>query len=149
MRVGVLLLFLAACGRENAAHDSHNHAPRYGGQLVELGAHEFQVELLLDPETGILAAYLWDGHVERPVPSAMPSMTIRAKVGTEVFSIELKPVANPYSSEGTGKATNFKGQSDRLKRAARFDGALVAVSIAGKTFAEQPFQYRTEGAHGQ
>jgi hypothetical protein len=142
-------LALVACGEQDEDHghdhaaqvDHHNHAPKYGGQLIELGEHEFQVELLLYPESGKVEAYLWDGHVERAVPSAMTSMTVRAAVGGETIDVELKPAANPYADDEEGKSSKFAGQSDALKNLEHFDGELAKVTIAGKTFGAIDFHY--------
>ena len=136
---------LVACGEhdhehDHAAHDDHNHAPKYDGQLVELGDHEFQVELLLEPESGKLVAYLWDGHVERAVPATMKSLTVHATVGDEKVTLELTPVANPYGDEA-GKSSEYAGQSDKLKKIDHFDGELAAIEIAGKRFEAVAFRY--------
>jgi len=152
MRLLSLGVFVAlvACGQEHShepAHDDHNHAPKYGGQLVELGAHEFQVELLLYPETGALEAYLWDGHVERAVPSAMTSLTVRVGLGEEQASIELKPAANPYAQDKAGEATKFRGQSDLLKNLEHFEGVLAEVAVAGKSFKDVAFHYHPGSDH--
>ena len=155
MRYLVLIsvLTLVACGGEHShdhaaeAHDDHGHAPKYGGSLVELGEHEFQVELLLYPETGTLEAYIWDGCVERAIPSPMKSMTVKIKVLDTDMPIVLKPAENPYAEDKPGEATKFKGQSDRLVMVEHFDGTLAEVTLAGKSFKDVAFHYHPGAGH--
>jgi len=153
----LLVVALVACDHEHGHGEDHSHlnmdahahahAPKYGGRLVELGAHEFQVELLLYPEDGKLEAYMWDGHVEVPVPCAMKSLRIEGKSGAESFTVELLPAKNPYGDETPGKSTIFSGQHDALKGAHAFDGKLVEITLADKTFSGVAFEYTELGAH--
>ncbi|MHC4849541.1 MAG: hypothetical protein ACYTEG_13940 [Planctomycetota bacterium] len=152
MRLLSLGVFVAlvACGQEHShepTHNDHNHTSKYGGQLIELGAHEFQVDMLLYPESGALEAYLFDGHAERAVPSTMKSITVRVNVGEEQASIELKPAANPYSKDKAGEASKFRGQSDLLKNVEHFEGVLVEVAVAGKSFKDVAFHYHPGSGH--
>jgi len=148
----LLALAFAACGEdakphESGSHDDHNHAPKYGGRLVELGAHEFQIELLLYPDEGQLEAYLWDGHVEIPVPTAMKTMRIEGKAGGKDFTIELAQAKNPYAKEAEGKASKFSGVHAALKGCNAFTGTLVEVSLADKTFKAVAFEYTESSDH--
>jgi len=147
-------LALVACGEPHdhsdhghAAEKGHNHAAPYGGALVELGDHEFQVNLLLDAESGKLEAYLFDGHAEHAVPSAMTSLTVRATVDGKSVTIVLQPVANPYADDEQGKSSKFAGQSDALKKLEEFEGELESVTIAGKTFEAVAFHYHPDQGH--
>lgn len=133
---------LVACHEHAGGHD---HAPRYGGRLVELGDHEFQVEFLLHPETGKLAAYLWDGHVERAVPAAMASMTVHATVGGETVAVELKPVENAYAKGEAGKSSEYEGFSEKLRGVEEFEGRLASITLAQKTFENVAFHYHPPG----
>ena len=150
----LLALALAACG-ENPdvadqhpnGHGNHDHAPKYDGRLVELGDHEFQVELRHYPDEGKLEAYMWDGHVEVPVPCAMKSIRIEGEAGSNAFSIELKPVKIRYAKAVEGKSTKFSGQHDALKGAKSFTGKLVEVSLADKTFTAVAFEYTEKDDH--
>ena len=80
MRGIAFLLVLVACGYEHGSHDDHNHAPPHGGRLVELGDHEFQVELVHSAEEGTLDAHLWDGHAEVPVPTTQKLLQVKVAV---------------------------------------------------------------------
>jgi hypothetical protein len=145
---------LAACGEHDdhghldMGHD-HAHAPRMGGHLIELGDHEFQVEIVLYPETGTLEAYVWDGHVEHDVPVAMKSLAVHATVGDTSHEIVLHGDANLYGKNAEGKWSKFKGQHDSLKKVDHFDGALAEMTIAGKTFPAAVFHYHLGGNSGE
>ena len=150
----LLTLALVACGGDSehgedhshVGHEGHNHAPKYGGRLVELGDHEFQVELLLYSNEGKLEAYMWDGHVEVPIPCAMTSIKIEGEADAKSFTIELQQAPPLYGKPIKGKSTKFSGQHDALKGALGFKGKLVEVTLADKTFSAVAFEY-TEDAH--
>ncbi|MHC4955341.1 MAG: hypothetical protein ACYTGZ_15925 [Planctomycetota bacterium] len=142
---------LVACEKphDHGEHEhldtGHDHAPKYGGRLVELGEHEFQVELVHHADTGMLDAYIWDGHVEVPVPCAMTALQVRASVGDKDVTVVLGQAKNLYAEETDGKASKFSGQHDALKGAKDFDGELVEVTVADKSFSNVAFHYHAEG----
>lgn len=150
----LLALVVVACGGDSehgedhshVGNEAHNHAPKYGGRLVELGDHEFQVELLIYPDEGKLEAYMFDGHVEVPIPCAMESIKIEGEAGATSFTIELKQAPPLYGKPMKGKSTKFSGQHDALKGVLGFKGKLVEVTLADKTFSAVAFEY-TEDAH--
>jgi len=145
----LLGLVLVACGHDHdhESHDDHNHSPPFGGRLVELGDHEFQVELVHSAEEGTLDAHLFDGHVEVPVPTTQKLLQVKVAVGDMMVVVDLKPVANPYTKEEAGKASNFSGQHDKLKGLEEFEGALIELELAGKTFKNVAFVYHADGDH--
>ncbi len=77
--ITLLSLALACgCGRphDHAAEPghvhTHQHAAPHGGMLVEVGDHQFNVELVHDAGTGTLTLYTLDAHAENFVRTAMP-----------------------------------------------------------------------------
>jgi len=146
----LLALALVACGENRDVaqhgHGGHDHAPKYGGRLVELGDHEFQVELLLYPDDGKLEAYMWDGHVEVPIPCAMESILIEGEAGAQSFTIGLTQAPPLLGKPMKGKSTKFAGQLDALKGVVAFKGTLVEIKLADKIFTAVAFEY-TEKAH--
>jgi len=150
--LGLALVFaVAGCGEPDHehghGHEHHAHTSNYGGDLVELGDHEFQVDLLLDGEAGKLTAYLFDGHAERAVPAAMESFTIHAQLGGEEVAIEMKRVANPLVGIDDGKSSQYAGGSEKLKGLETFDGRIASITLAGKTFTDVAFHYEPDHAH--
>ena len=59
----------------------HTHEAPHGGTLVAVGDHFAHLEIVLDPETGKMTAYVLDGEAENP---------IRLKQGSMEFSLALK-----------------------------------------------------------
>jgi hypothetical protein len=75
--LALLPLLALGCSRSHDhAHDAaksaggevhrhgHVHTAPHGGLLVEVGDHQFNVELVIDREIGRIAAYVLDGHAE-------------------------------------------------------------------------------------
>jgi hypothetical protein len=130
-------------------HAGHDHAPPMGGHLIELGDHEFQVELVLYPETGALEAYVWDGHAERDVPIAMKTLTVNVSVGETSTAIVLNGEANLYGKSADAEWSKYKGQHDSLKKTDHLEGTLGEITIAGKKFASTAFHYHLGEAPGE
>ena len=137
----LLTSLLAACGDGGTARDEAEHEcvhdPVYGGKLIEIGEHFAQVELLHDPETGKLTAYLWDGHAEHARPVAMES--IRVTVGDLV--VKLLPVSDPLTGDQPGASSRFEGTSERLRDLESFEGVLGRMRFGEAEFAETEFRY--------
>ena len=137
----IAFTLLPACGgnapeSEEAEH-AFAHAPIYGGQLIEIGEHFAQVELVHEPGTGKLSAYIWDGHVEHARPVAMES--IRITIGAYVM--KLLPVSNPLTGDEPGRSSQFEGQSERLRDVERFEGVLGRMRFGEAQFEETEFHY--------
>ena len=134
--------------REDQAHleTGHAHTANYGGRLVELGDHEFQVELLLYPEEGRLEAYTFDGCAEKPVACAMQSITVQGEADGEAFTVELQPQANIYAKQTEGKATKFSGTHEQLKGLKGFKGTIAKLVLVDRTFESIAFEYTEKPA---
>jgi len=124
--------FLFGCTREpvpapaadgdHADERTHNaHDPQMGGRLVEIGEHFAQVEFVLEPATGTLTAYVWDGHVHHNV-----------KVGTK--TIEVRIDGRNVTLEHVELGDKFVGRSDMLKGARRLKGSIPKLVVMGETF---------------
>lgn len=152
---GLLLLtsvVFLACGKHDHDHGEdhshldtpatgHAHSASYGGRLVEVGDHEFQVELLLYPEEGRLEAYTFDGCAEKPVACAMKSITVEGEADGKKFTVELQPAASLYAKQADGKATKFSGTHESLKGLKGFKGTLANLTLADKSFDAVAFEY--------
>jgi predicted small lipoprotein YifL len=115
-------------------HHHHHEAPR-GGTLVELGDHVAHIEFLLDEETGLLRAYILDGHAENPVQLADAAILLEVMPGdgVESFTLPLEAQANPLTGETPGATSEFAGQSDALIGLTQFEAALPAITVRGVT----------------
>ena len=141
-------LLAIGCGRSHDhAHDKaangdahghgHAHTAPHGGQLVEVGDHQFNVELVLDRETGRLAAYVLDGHAENFVRIVQPAIEVRLK--DPARGLLLTAVANPATGETVGNTSQFEATAPCLKSAGDVAGEIVRLEIRGATFSALSF----------
>ena len=140
-----ITMVAAGCGdsHEHAEHKGgeHHHEPKYGGTLVEIGHHEFNLEFVRDAATGTLNAYVLDGHVVNFVRVPLESFEVIAKVGDRTEKLAFKPAANPATGETAGDTSQFQAQADWLKTADSFEGVLKEIAIRGSTYTFVAFKF--------
>ncbi len=126
----------------DGADAHHEHAAPHGGTLVVFGEEFAHLELILDPETGKMTAYVLDGEAERGVAVQQASLGIDVQPeGVERFEVALKPVANVLTGETPGNTSQFAGRSERLKGLAHFRGEIRRLEIKGQRFERVPFRF--------
>ena len=140
----------------DAADAHHEHAAPHGGALVVFGDEFAHLELVVDPETGEMTAYVLDGEAERGVAVQQPSLGIDVQPEDgedgedgDRFAVALTPVENVLTGETQGNTSQFAGRSDRLKGLLRFRGEVRRLEVKGQRFEAVPFRF-PEGneAHG-
>jgi hypothetical protein len=119
-------------------HGGHAHNAPHGGILVELGNHAFNVELLRDPATGKLTAWILDAHAENFVRIASPAIEVVAMPGGKFTPLSLAAVANPATGETVGSTSQFEVQADWLKTSGPLTG-IFTVEIRGTKFEKVGF----------
>ena len=153
-RQPVVLLLLAAlllggCGGGESGHGhGHVHKAPHDGTLVELGNHEFNLELVHDEAAGTLAAYVLGAHAERHLQIEQPSIAINLKAGAETHELELKAVADELTKETVGDTSHFSAQSEWLKKHG-ISGTVVSVTIKGSTYTKVSFDLDAHHGHAQ
>ena len=128
-------------GEAHAGHNhshGHVHTAPHGGTLVELGNHAYNVELLRDPATGKLTAWILDAHAENFVRITSPAVEVVAMPGGKFTPLSLAAVANPATGETVGSTSQFEVQADWLKTSGPFTG-IVTVEIRGTKFEKVGF----------
>lgn len=148
-RTGLALALAAAmvaagCSRTPAPEappHRHEHHPPHGGTPVVLGDEAYHLELVRDPEAGILQAYLLDGEMENFVRSAMPSIEIVARAGGAERTLVLQAVPNPATGETVGDTSLFQARADWLRTTPEFDGTIKGVTVRGSTFSGVAFNF--------
>jgi hypothetical protein len=127
-------------GHNHADHDhaKHFHTAPHGGTLVEIGEHAYNLELLRDPATGKLTAWVLDGHAENFVRIKAPSIELVAMPGGKFTPLSLKGVANPATGETATDTSQFEVQADWLKTAGEFAG-IFTIEIKGTKFEKVAF----------
>ncbi len=134
----------------DGADAHHEHVAPHGGALVVFGDELAHLELVVDPETGEMTAYVLDGEAERGVAVRQPSLGIEVHPeGGDRFTVALTPVENILTGETRGNTSQFVGRSDRLKGLRRFQGEVRRLEVKGQRFEGVSFRF-PEGneAHG-
>jgi len=124
-------LFLGACGDKAAdsdggaekheEHDEHAHAAKHGGDLLELGAHDGFLEVLLDHANGTVTIWPYLGDEMKDVKlSKDPVLNFKSSVGPVQVTGKLRPdLGWVFTHEA------LKGEPE---------GARFRIVMAGKTY---------------
>ena len=148
-------LVAAGCGRTEPAASTtggghpHVHTAKYGGVLVEVGSHEFNLEVLVDPQAGKLTLWTLDAHAEDYVriPARTLALSGTADGGVE-RTLEARAVANSATGEVEGNTAQFEASADWLKGAKDVEGSVKSVTLGGKTFTDLRFDWPHGAADG-
>jgi len=139
----LLIVSLCSCERPPAPANHvapvHHHIAPHGGLLVEVGSHQFNLELLHETATGKLTLYMLDAHAEHFVRIAMRSIDVTVHAGNQIRSLTLKPVANPATGETVGATSQFEAQADWLQTVGEISGIITDLDINGVKFSGIPF----------
>jgi hypothetical protein len=154
---------LAGCGKKNtgdvpmygsknsrdphagqAGHGGHAHRAPNGGELVELGDHQFNLEFKFDVSRGVLQAWVLDAHAENFVRVGMDAFEVQEE-GGQRRTITLQATANAMTGENTGDTAYFEGTAPWLREVKHFDGVVKAVRVRGVDFRNVPFHFHPTG----
>jgi hypothetical protein len=146
-----VVLALAGCSKKEAtasAAGHHHHAPN-GGMLVELGEHQFNLEIKFDEARGVLQAWVLDGHAENFVRIAQSGLEVQATAPDRARVLDFVAVANTMTGETAGDTALFEVPAEWLRTAKAFDGRLKAITVRGVTFNDVAFRYSVQAQdHG-
>lgn len=128
--------------RPAAAHAAtgHVHTAPNGGELVELGAHQFNLEFKYDAARGMLRAWVLDGHAENFVRVGMAAFEVQEDGGLRRV-ITLRALANDLTGENVGDSSFFEGEAPWLKEIKHFDGVVKAVRVRDMDFRDVKFHF--------
>ncbi len=145
-----LLLALVACSKHEpaatGASGHHHHAP-HGGVLVELGDHQFNLELKFDEKRGILQVWVLDGHAENFVRIAQRGFEMEARAGTTARVLDFVAVADTMTGETVGDTSLFEVEAEWLRAAKAFDGRLKAITVRGNTYRDIIVRFNEHESH--
>src|SRR5438067_2177993 len=133
-----VLVLAGGCARHEDTTTSvspkkHEHHAPHGGTPVVLGDEAYHLELVLDPATGTLQAFVLDGEMENFIRSSAPSFEVVAVVNGVPQTLVFKPIANSATGETSGDTALFEAQADWLKTTKSFDATLKSLNIRGTT----------------
>ena len=119
--VAVSCVLLAGCGEEPGHehgndHETseHTHDARHGGIAVVLGDEEFHVEFTHGEAPGVLQAYVFDGHMENYVRSAMPAFSATVLDGDLSLPVVFAAIADTATGETVGDTALFEATAAGL-----------------------------------
>ena len=153
----LLAVVLAGCARKqeatpeatgggHAADGAHHaHVAPHGGTLIEVGEHQFTLELVHDGAEGRLTAYVLDAHAEKFVRLPIQGFAIIALVNGRRESLPMAAVANTMTGETVGDTSEFTATAEWLKGRVAFDAYIPALDIRGNTYTEVRFAFRSSG----
>jgi hypothetical protein len=145
----IALTFAVGCSKQSAPHAAHEHdhapgaeAPAHhhahvapnGGTLVELGDHQFNLELVHDAATGTLNVFALDAHAENFLRLSAPSLAVMITANGETRSLTLAAVANAATGETRGDTAQFSAQADWLKTTAGLALVFPELDFRGTFF---------------
>lgn len=151
MKTHILLLALgvlvfAGCAKKESSPGGHDHAAHkhvhvapHGGTLIELGEHAYNLELLRDPASGKITAWVLDGHAENFVRIPAPSFEMIATVAGAARPLTFIAVANAATDETVGNTSQFEAMADWLKTADAFDAVIPTLTIKGNVYTRVTF----------
>lgn len=127
-------------------HDQGHNAP-HGGVLVELGDHAASVEILVDPKTGSLTLYAFDGCAENAVRLKQESVAVRVVLAGKADAHELTLTArsNALTGEKPGDAAEFEATDDAVKGVAAIEGVIAQIEIKGQKYSNVKFRWSASG----
>ncbi|MBA4136719.1 MAG: hypothetical protein C0518_05325 [Opitutus sp.] len=122
----------------------HAHQPLMGGELVEIGEHQFNLELKFDAARGVLQAWVLDGHAENFVRTSMDAFDVQEQ-GGQRRTITLRATANAMTGETVGDTSSFEGEAPWLREFKHFDGVVKAIRVRGVDFRDLGFHLHPTG----
>jgi len=114
--------------------------PPHGGTPVSLGDGQFNLELVRDPATGTLQAYLLDGELEGYIRIRARELVLKVELEGRRRTLRLLPVADAATGETVGDTSLFQARADWLKGPAAIQGIIPEVAIRGRVFRSVSFR---------
>lgn len=148
------LLAFTGCGDHGADHDhaahaekagekaGHHHESAHGGVGVELGEHQYFLDVLATPAEGTLDVWIMDAHAENFVRLPWAEMAVELTLpGGASQPLRLLPQASAATGETAGDTSHFRGQAEWLKGQTNFTGTFPRLALNGKSFVNVKFSY--------
>src|SRR5689334_4546627 len=120
----VLCLTMAGCGdssRSKSAGGGPVSAP-HGGTPVNVADHQYHLELVRDPATGLMQAYVLDENLRDFIRVPETNFTLMATMGGKTERLEFARMTNAMSPSPSDPSFLFEGRADWVKTATNFEG---------------------------
>lgn len=121
------------------ADAGHSHAGEMpdGGTPVQVGPHDYHLELVNDPSEGRMTAFVLDEHSEKPKTVSPTTFELIARM----VGAEHRLTFNPLTNASATSISAFSAQADWLKTATNFEGTIPKISLSGESFENITFTY--------
>lgn len=119
----------------------HQAAPPHHGTPVELGDEQFTIELVREPASGTLRAYVLDGEMESFIRISARQLDLEVQRPDRKETLTLKPVADLATGETAGDTSLFEARADWLKSADTFKGVFRNLKIQDQVFKSVKFSF--------
>lgn len=126
---------------EGGTAGGHRHTSTHGGVAVELGEHQFQLDVAVDAAAGQMKAWVMDGHMENFVRLPLSAIDIEVVSGGTTQTVRLAAQANAGSGETVGDTSQFQGEAPWLKGLTNFSGRIGRLEVRGQTFTNIVFTH--------
>lgn len=113
----------------------HVHTAPHGGHLIELGNHEFNLEVCFDETSKELTLYVLDAHAENPVAISPEDITFELDHDGDETVIEV--TAKPQEGDADGMSSVFVAtDNEHLKELADIEAmhGHAHVTIDGQEY---------------
>jgi hypothetical protein len=131
----------SAASSEATPPKKHEHHPPHGGTPVVLGDEQFHLELVLEPSSGILRAYVLDGELENFIRITAPYLELRVVHEGRKEVLKLKAVADTATGETVGDTSLFEGKAEWLKQVKHFQAMVETIEVRGQSFKKVDFDF--------
>jgi hypothetical protein len=135
---------ISATALAGTSHDipkPHQNKPPHGGTPIGLGDDQFNVELVRDPATGTLKAFVLDGEMEDFIRISAKVLVIDVEHEGRKDTLRLLPVADAATGEKVGNTCLFQTQADWLKLEGHFKGVIPSLAIQDQKFQAVSFKF--------
>ena len=109
----------------------------HGGTPVQVGSHDYHLELVNDPTEGRMMAYVLDDHAEKPESVPPTTFDLIARIGGAEQRVTFTSMTN---AAGTN-VTSFVAAAEWLKTATNFEGTIPKITLGNETFENINFSY--------
>ena len=119
----------------------HQAVPPHHGTPVELGDEQFTIELVREPASGLLRAYVLDGEMESFIRIATRQLDLEVQRPGRKETLTLKPVSDLATGETLGDTSLFEARADWLKSTDTFKGVFKNLKIQDQVFKSVEFSF--------
>jgi hypothetical protein len=119
-----------------APHSRRGGMP-HGGTPVQVGPHDYHLELVNDPTEGRMTAFVLDDHGEKPEMVAPTTFELVARINGAENRLTFRPMTN---AAGTNVSA-FTAIAEWLKSATNFEGVIPRITLGNETFENITFSY--------